>query len=187
MTLPSNPTHFMSPKLAVRTLPEKGGYSVIADSPIAAGELLVVWGGDIVDEARFALLSERERMHSIQVEEGLYQVSPRDPEPGDFVNHSCEPNAGLGSSITLIAMRNINPGEEICFDYAMSDGTPYDEFDCQCGSALCRGRVTGQDWQREDLQRRYAGYFSPYLQRRINRIKLFLQSNGHQVRAALPS
>jgi hypothetical protein len=51
----------------------------------------------------------------------------------------------------------------------MSDGSPYDEFDCACGSPLCRGRVTGDDWQRHDLQARYAGYFSPYLQRRIER------------------
>ena len=64
-------------------------------------------------------------------------------------------------------MRDIEAGEEVCFDYAMSDGEPYDEFDCQCGTPLCRGQVTGNDWQRPELQKRYDGYFSPYLQARI--------------------
>jgi hypothetical protein len=58
-------------------------------------------------------------------------------------------------------------GEELTFDYAMSDGSDYDEFECHCGAGICRGTVTGQDWQLTELQHRYAGLFSPYLARRI--------------------
>lgn len=164
--------HYVSPKLAARQNPAKGGYGIFADSFVPAGELLIVWGGNVVTGEQFIQLSPREQMHSIQIEENLYQVpSHPEPEPGDFINHCCTPNAGLNSSISLVAMRDIEPGEEICFDYAMSDGSPYDEFDCACGSFYCRGRVTGDDWQRADLQARYAGYFSPYLQRRMNRVK----------------
>jgi hypothetical protein len=68
----------------------------------------------------------------------------------------------------LVAMRHIFPGEEICFDYAMSDSNPYDEFDCVCGSSHCRGQFTSRDWQHPELQKRYAGYFSPYLQHQID-------------------
>jgi hypothetical protein len=64
-------------------------------------------------------------------------------------------------------MRDIGVGEEITFDYAMSDSADYDEFDCSCGTPLCRRRVTGDDWMRPDLQHRYAGWFSSYLARRI--------------------
>jgi hypothetical protein len=49
----------------------------------------------------------------------------------------------------------------------MSDSNPYDEFICGCGTPVCRGRVTAEDWKRKDLQMRYEGYFSAYLQRRI--------------------
>jgi hypothetical protein len=170
--------HYVSPKLTTRSHPDKGGYGLFANTFVAAGDLLVVWGGNVVTGEQFAQLSSREKMHSIQVEEDLYQVPSRpEPEPGDFINHSCTPNTGLSSSISLVALRDIEPGEEICFDYAMSDGSPYDEFDCACGTSLCRGRVTGDDWQRQDLQVRYAGYFSPYLQRRIDRMQARL--NGH--------
>jgi hypothetical protein len=65
-------------------------------------------------------------------------------------------------------MRDIQPGEEICFDYAMSDTVAYDEFVCGCGAPNCRRSVTGSDWQLPELQKRYAGYFAPHVQRRID-------------------
>lgn len=164
-------THHVSPKLEARPNPAKGYFGLYAKTFIPAGELLVMWGGDIVTGAQLARLTERERMHSIQVEDDLYQVPYREPEPGDYTNHSCNPNAGLKSPITLVAMRDIAAGEEVCFDYAMCDSTPYDEFECGCGAPDCRGRVTGNDWQRPELQARYDGYFSPYLQRRIDALR----------------
>ncbi len=160
-------THYVSPKLQPRPYDDKG-HGLIVAYPVVKGELLVVWGGDVMTREQLEQLPEHKRQHSIQVEENLYQVSPRDPEPGDYVNHSCNPNSGLSGQIALVAMRPIGVGEEICFDYAMSDGSVYDEFDCACGAHNCRGRVTGEDWKRQELQRRYTGYFSPYLQRRID-------------------
>jgi SAM-dependent methyltransferase len=161
---------YFSPKLCVQPHPRKGGSGVFARQPVAAGELLVVWGGRAVTGAQLATLTGRERRHSLQVEEDLYLAPVGPPEPGDYVCHSCDPNAGLSGQIALVALREIAPGEEVCYDYAMSDGSDYDEFDCACGSSLCRGRITGDDWQRPELQARYAGYFSPYLQRRIERL-----------------
>jgi hypothetical protein len=67
----------------------------------------------------------------------------------------------------VVAMRDIAIGEELTFDYAMSDGGDYDEFDCLCESNDCRGVVTGRDWRLPELQTRYAGWFSPYLARKI--------------------
>jgi hypothetical protein len=64
-------------------------------------------------------------------------------------------------------MRDIEPGEEVTIDYAMVDGDPRDDFECLCGSPVCRHTVTGNDWMLPDLQKRYAGYFSPYLKHRI--------------------
>ena len=85
-----------------------------------------------------------------------------------YINHSCDPNAGLVGQVVLVALRDIRAGEEICFDYATSDGSPYDEFECHCGGKTCRRHVTGDDWKLPALQARYAGHFSPYIQRRID-------------------
>ncbi|MCA9937450.1 MAG: SET domain-containing protein-lysine N-methyltransferase [Anaerolineales bacterium] len=166
-------TNFISAKLEARPNPEKGVFGLFAREHVAAGELLLVWGGRVVGVEELRTLSPRQQAHSVQVEEDLYLVGFANDEPdaGDYINHSCEPNAGLRGQIAVVAMRNIEANEEICFDYAMSDGSPYDEFVCACGQAGCRGVVRGTDWQRPELQARYAGYFSPYLQRRIAALK----------------
>jgi hypothetical protein len=52
----------------------------------------------------------------------------------------------------------------------MCDTMPYDEFNCLCGQPTCRGQVSGHDWQRPELQKRYAGFFSPHVQRRIDKM-----------------
>jgi len=168
----SNPqASYASPKLEARHYPEKGGWGVYAREGIRAGELLTVWAGEVVPGEQLTHLSAIERRYTVQVEEDLYLVTVRDPEPADLVNHSCNPNAGLSGQIALVALRDIAPGEEVCFDYAMTDGSPYDEFPCACGAPNCRGWVTGNDWMRPDLWRRYEGHFSPYLLRRIDLLK----------------
>lgn len=158
---------YLTRKCEVLQAVDRGGHTVVARDMIAQGELIVVWSGTLVGLAELEALPATVKRYSLQVEENQYLVSLSDCEPPDYVNHSCDPNAGLSGQIALIAMRDIRPGEEITYDYAMSDGSAYDEFDCACGAAHCRRRVTGDDWKRFELWQRYAGYFSPYLQRRI--------------------
>lgn len=165
-------THsYVAPTLEARALPEKGGYGIFAREFTPAGAVLLVWGGSILAGHQLAQIPPDNRRYSVQVEEDLYLVTLGEPEAADYINHSCDPNAGPSGQIVIVALRDIEPGEEICFDYAMSDGSPYDEFDCACGAINCRGRVTGNDWMLPELQARYAGHFMPYLQRRIDRLR----------------
>jgi hypothetical protein len=168
MTAQKHHPSYLSPKLELRACPDKGGFGLFACQPLQKDEVLAVWGGVIVPGSRLGEYSEYAQTHGLQVEDDLYLLPLTEDDPSDYFNHSCNPNAGLLGQITLVAMRAIAPGEEICFDYAMSDSNPYDEFDCGCGAPTCRGRVTAEDWKRLDLQQRYRGYFSPYLQRRID-------------------
>lgn len=157
---------YQSSKLTPLCQGDARGQGVQAQAPIQAGEVLVIWGGDVHDAASFATLPDDLRRHSLQIEDEAFMV-PRPPSLVDFINHSCEPNTRLSGQIVLVAGRDISAGEQICYDYAMTDGSPYDEFVCQCGSRLCRGRVTSEDWRRPELWQRYGSAFSPYLQRRI--------------------
>lgn len=142
---------------------------MIAEAPIAKGELIAVWSGRLVSTDELKTLPEEFRRHSVQVEETLYMTSLTPDEPADYINHSCDPNSGLSGQVAIVALRDIVPGEEITLDYAMCDGSPYDEFECHCKSPNCRGRVTGEDWRLPALWTRYQGHFSPCLQRRIDR------------------
>jgi hypothetical protein len=128
--------------------------------------LIALWGGDILHRDQLHTLTAEQISLGVQVDEDLYLIS-YDAGPGDHINHSCNPNAGLEGQIKVVALRDIAVGEQVCFDYAMSDGSPYDEFECFCGSPQCRHYITGEDWRLQDLQERYHGYFMPYLQKRI--------------------
>lgn len=161
------PSSYLSSKLEGRLKADESGNSIFAIKPIKKGELIAVFGGVVYEWETFIHLPERERMLCLQVEDRHFLV-PRPIGEGDYVNHSCNPNAGLSGQIGLVAMRDIKIGEEVCFDYSMCDTMPYDEFDCLCGAPTCRGRVGGNDWQRPELQKRYAGFFSPHVQRRID-------------------
>lgn len=161
------PSSYLSPKIQARPKANGTGNGVFAKQTLKKGELLAVFGGVIYEWDTFIHLPERERSLCIQVEEELFMV-PRPIGNGDYVNHCCNPNAGLSGQIALVAMRDITAGEEICFDYAMSDTAAYDEFECKCGAPNCRHSVTGSDWQLPEIQKRYAGYFAPHVQRRID-------------------
>ena len=164
-------TAYLSDKCEVKNRDVTGGYSVVARQVIDPGELIGVWSGRIVAADTLDSLPEDIRRHTVQIEEGLYLASVDADEAPDFINHSCEPNAGLDGQIAIVALRRILPGEEVTIDYAMCDGSPYDEFECGCGSKICRGTVTGEDWRNPALWERYAGHFSPYLQRRIETLR----------------
>jgi hypothetical protein len=87
-----------------------------------------------------------------------------------FSNHSCEPNIGVRGQIVFVAMRDIDAGEELTHDWATTDDDNY-ELECNCGAESCRKILTGKDWQREDLRRKYEGFISSYLEEKIKRTK----------------
>jgi hypothetical protein len=143
------------------------GLGIFTTAPIAAGTTVCGFGGMMVERAEFDALDDDLRTHSLQVDEHLYLVSLPPYAPADHINHSCEPNCGLVGTSLVVTMRDVDAGEELCFDYAMSDTNDYDEFVCACDAPSCRRLVTGGDWRLAELQDRYRGYFSAYIERRI--------------------
>ncbi|MBZ0297677.1 MAG: SET domain-containing protein-lysine N-methyltransferase [Anaerolineae bacterium] len=160
---------YLSPALEAREVEGKG-YGIFALQPIQKGDLIAAWGGSVYTQADFTHLDETLRSLSVQIAEGLFLV-PEKIGPGDRINHCCNPNAGILGYSILVAMRDIVPGEEVCYDYAMTDGDAYDEFTCACGAPDCRKHISGNDWRNPELWTRYEGYFSIYLQQRIERLK----------------
>lgn len=164
------PLSYRSPKTEVRESKIHGrGLFAIAD--IGKDEIVAVKGGHIVDGKTL-----REKITpvlgpvEIQIDDDLF-ITPLTEEERElsmlYLNHSCHPNLGLRGEITFVAVRGICAGEELTHDWAMTDDNDY-SIECNCGTSECRKTLTGKDWQRPDLQKRYAGYFSAYLARKID-------------------
>ena len=64
-------------------------------------------------------------------------------------------------------MRNIGEGEQLCLDYAMIDD--YEgSMECKCGLTNCRETINGKDWKIANLQLKYHGFFSAFLEKKIS-------------------
>jgi len=133
-----------------------------------------VWGGGkVISDAELrgiAASGQRYSSAAIGEDQNLLWdvVESGDDGPGG-ANHSCDPNLWMQDERTVSARRDIAAGEELTIDYALMTVSPDWRMACQCGARLCRGVVTGNDWQLPELQKRYRGHFSPFINTRINK------------------
>ena len=163
------PLSYRSPKTEVRES-KIHGRGLFATADIAKDEIVAVKGGHIVDrEALQGEITPRLGPVEIQIDDHLF-IAPVTSEEREgsmlYSNHSCDANLGMRGEIIFVAVRDIRAGEELTHDWATTDDDDY-SIACKCGSPKCREILTGKDWQRPELQKRYAGYFSAYLARKI--------------------
>lgn len=165
----------MSPKLEVRNT-GKYGKGVFAKRNIKKDEILAIFGGYILSAKEELKLPNEFRDQGVQISENfvLTIIKKDEIEDGGYFNHSCNPNSGFKGQIFLVAMKNINSGNQVTFDYAMAlskmeKGKPY-KVRCLCGSKNCRNFIKEDDWKNPELQIKYNGYFQWYLQEKINNL-----------------
>jgi SET domain-containing protein len=165
------PLSYLSPKTEVRES-KIHGRGLFATMDIAKDEIVAVKGGHIVDRKTLReRITPRLGPVEIQIGQDLF-IAPVTDEERElsmlYSNHSCNPNLGVRGEITFVAMRDIRVGEELTHDWATTDDDEY-SVECECGAANCRKILTGKDWQKPELQKRYASYFSAYLADKIAR------------------
>ena len=166
----SPPLSYLSPKTAVQESAIHGR-GLFAIAAFARHEIVAIKGGHIITRAMLRELEPHLGAAEIQIGDDLF-ICPVTEEEREgsmiFSNHSCEPNIGVRGQITFVAMRDIAAGEELTHDWAMTDDDDSSTA-CRCGTVICRGTITGKDWQMAELQERYRGYFSSYLEQKIGR------------------
>lgn len=159
-----------SPKIGVtdNTLVGRG---VVAIADIGRDEIVAIKAGNIITRAQLPQATAAAGDLALQIDDEFYIAPLHADEAEDmsvFINHSCDPNVGFRGQVIYVAMRDIRAGEELCHDYAMERSDDY-MLDCHCGSPLCRGKVSGQDWKLPELQQRYGDYFSIYIRNKFQR------------------
>lgn len=159
-----------SPKLKLYES-SRFGQGVKAGDSIAKDEVIGIFGGHLVPLSRRRLLPAELEHFYFQVSDDLIlthlSLEQVRHSKIEFINHSCEPNAGFRGQIELIAMRHIQAGEIISFDYAICTSEPEFSMECFCEAENCRKYITGEDWKISALQKKYRGYFQPYLERKF--------------------
>ena len=161
---------YLSPKVAKKK--SRAGYGLFAAENITKDERIVDFSGgpgSWVHTKEADPLYEEGNDYILQTDDDLFFVASNmdELEDADFINHSCDPSCGFRGSLEVVALRDIRAGKEITFDYAMSESSNF-QMKCVCGAAQCRGVITGEDWKIPELQKKYAGYFSDYLERKIS-------------------
>jgi hypothetical protein len=149
----------------------KIGKGLFVLKKIRKGELIIDFAkgpGKFLTTKEADKLYEKGNDYMIQVNDDLFFVATNkeELEDADFLNHSCNSNCGINGTLKIVAMRDIEPGEELTFDYAMCESSEY-RMKCNCGSSDCRKIIIGDDWKIKELQKRYKRFFSDYLKKRM--------------------
>lgn len=156
---------WLDPRVVVR--PSRiEGLGLFATAPIRLGEAVGMLGGRVIDDEELGQIARtREKYNSAAIDEGV-NLLLEDDELIARGNHSCDPNLWMRDAFTLEARRDIAVAEEVTVDYGLQTAVEW-EMPCNCGAPRCRKIIRGTDWRLPDLQRRYAGHFSPFLNARI--------------------
>ncbi len=116
----------------------KKGLGVYANQPYRKGEVIHVLRGRVKTPKTLYYHQGNFRrgiVDPLQIGQDKYLELDK---PSVLFNHSCQPNAGLKDKSTLFALRDIEKGEEITYDYS----TTIDEaFWCKCRAKRCRGVI----------------------------------------------
>jgi SET domain len=80
-----------------------------------------------------------------------------------YLNHSCDGNIGFDSVGDFIAVKTINPGDELVYDYGLVESNPKFRMRCNCKANSCRKIITGNDWQRLRNNPKKLKFMHPYL------------------------
>ncbi len=127
------------------------GLGVFARRDLAAGEVILEIGGPLIDFAETKRRGPRECM-AIQIGQDRYIDTQA---PGVFVNHSCEPNAGIRHDRYLVAARAIPKDQEIRFDYSTTMEEHSFTMHCLCRAPGCRRVVRDFSTLSPELRRKY--------------------------------
>jgi len=119
------------------------GDRAYATAPIAKGRVVAEYTGPhLTNEQADVLYDHSPRTYLFGLIDGEHVID------GDgiaaFINHSCDPNCEadeVKGRVIIRAIRRIEAGEEIAYDYNLYDGDLDDPAPCFCGAKNCRGSM----------------------------------------------
>lgn len=120
--------------------------------------------GEVVHEGRPITLVKERTNHSFQIH---FNAHVQLDKTSRSINHSCDPNTGVRynayAGYDFVALRDIEKGEEITWDYETTEYISISVSNCLCRSTLCRKELKGFKYLSGDVVSRYGKYIADYL------------------------
>ncbi|XP_061506543.1 nuclear receptor binding SET domain protein [Anopheles gambiae] len=140
------------PALEVRFFSDKG-FGLVALEDLKSGQFVIEYVGEVINSEEF----DRRVMMMQAAKETNYYFLTVEPDltidagpkgnVSRFINHSCEPNCetqkwtiGETRVIGLFAIKDINAGEELTFNYNL-ESLGNNKRVCLCGAGKCSGFI----------------------------------------------
>ncbi len=130
------------------------GKGVFALSDLAEGETLIEYVGEIInwkEALRRHPHDPKDPNHTFYFHIDAKHVidAKHGGNSSRWINHSCKPNCEAdeeGGRVFIKALRNIEAGEELFYDYGLIIDAKYTpkllaEYPCWCGAKKCRGTL----------------------------------------------
>jgi SET domain-containing protein len=122
------------------------GRGVFANKPIRKGRKIIEYTGKRMSWEDAPNDPDNPHTFNFGLENGKVINPEIDGNEARWINHSCDPNCEAieeDDRIFIYALRDIRPGEELFYDYALELDEPITkelarEFACDCGSSKCR-------------------------------------------------
>lgn len=103
--------------------------------------------------------------YTVQVNETQHIILS--PDFLQYTNHSCNPNAFFNTTtMELIALRAIAPGDEFTFFYPSTEWFMAEPFTCGCGEPCCINTIKGAQELTNEILNRYR--LTDFIQRKLN-------------------
>ena len=143
------------------------GKGVYATVDLAQGDTLIEYTGEVIswDEALRRHPHDPTDPHHtfyFHIDDGHVIDAKHGGNSSRWINHSCEPNCEADETedgrVFIRALRNIQAGEELFYDYGLVIDERYTpklkaEYACRCGHASCRGTMLAPKRPRKALGR----------------------------------
>lgn len=131
------------------------GNGIFANKDFKKGEVVFIMKGKIL---KYHPKNKKECMlypNAVGIERDTW-IDPI--EPFVYTNHSCDPNMATKGKVTFVAIKNIKKGDELNFDYSISEDSLWD-MKCNCKTKKCRKIIKSI----RHLPEKTFNYYLPYI------------------------
>lgn len=120
--------------------------------------------GEIIADFNAGTIAAQPTYLTVQV--GIRRHITLQPTFLQYINHSCDPNVFFNTTtMQLIALKELQPEDEMTFFYPSTEWRMTQSFNCYCGSHKCLGKIRGAAFLSSELQSQYR--FTDFIQQQL--------------------